>query len=263
MSQGEELGRLAADLARDAAAMVHAGRRAGWPDAATKSSATDVVTAFDTASEAMIVGRLRERRPHDAILGEEGTVHAGTSGIEWRVDPIDGTTNFLYGLPTYSVSIAAVDEEGELAGAVCAPGTGELFTAVRGSGARLNGEEIRCSQLTDISTALLATGFGYQRERRREQAARLARLIAHVRDMRRFGSAALDLCYTACGRIDAYYEQYLNPWDIAAGVLIAREAGARVGTFGGAAGEPDGLLVGGPGVFDDLAELLRRTSTAS
>jgi myo-inositol-1(or 4)-monophosphatase len=253
---GEELAALAESLARRAGGLVRDGRTRGLDDVETKSSLTDVVTEYDRASEELIVGALREARPDDGLIGEEGTSIAGESGVHWLIDPIDGTTNYLYALPAYSVSIAAADATGKLAGAVYCPPTDEMFVAHRGGGARLNGAPIQCSPINVIAAALVATGFAYQPERRAAQGRRVAGLLPRVRDIRRFGSAALDLCYVAAGRFDAYYEQWLNPWDCAAGELIAAEAGARSGSFPGAEGEPAGLVVAAPGVFDDLLALL-------
>jgi len=193
-------------------------------------------------------------------VGEEGTADTGTSGIHWLIDPIDGTTNYLYRLPLYSVSIAARDRDGGVVGVVHAPMTDELFAARRGGGATVNGHRITCSDQRVLGSTLVATGFGYLPERRARQGERVANLIAEVRDIRRLGSAALDLCYVAAGRFDAYYEQWLNPWDLAAGELIAHEAGARIGQFPGRdEGEPAGLLAASPGIYDEMLALLARS----
>jgi len=251
-----ELRTLAETIAREAGELVRRGRADGLPGNDTKSSATDVVTVFDTASERLIVERLTAARPDDAVFGEEGANRSGTSGIQWVVDPIDGTTNFLYGLPGYCVSIAAVDSDGGLAGAVYLPATDELFSAARGAGATLGGRPIRCTSLAEPALALVGTGFGYQAERRRIQGRRAAALLPQIRDIRRIGAAAADLCHLAAGRLDAYYEQYLNPWDVAAGGLIATEAGALVGTFPGFGDEPDGVIAAGPALFDSIRSLV-------
>jgi myo-inositol-1(or 4)-monophosphatase len=224
--------------------------------AATKSSRTDIVTAHDRAAEASIVAALVAHRPDDAIIGEEGTQRPGTSGLSWYLDPIDGTTNFLYGFPLWSTSVGVADGEGTVAGAVFVPATGELFAAARGAGATRNGEAIRATREVDISLALVATGFGYLAARRSEQGRRLAALIADVRDVRRGGSAAVDLCYAAAGFVDAYFEDGLNSWDIAAGELIAREAGCRTGDFAGGPPRPGEILVAPPPLFDQLSALL-------
>jgi myo-inositol-1(or 4)-monophosphatase len=252
----DELCRIAATLAREAGKMVREGRMHGVASATTKSSDTDMVTEFDRASEQLIVQRLSRIRPDDAIVGEEGTDTDGHSGVRWLIDPIDGTTNFLYGLPGYNVSIAARTEEGTQVGAVYIPATDELFTAMRGRGARLNGEPIRCSGNDSLRHALVGTGFSYLPERREAQARRVAALIARIRDIRRSGAAAADLCYVAAGRLDVYYEQWLGPWDLAAGELIASEAGCRTGSFDGGPVHPSNVLVATPALFDQMVELL-------
>ena len=257
----DELLALASSLALEAGKMVLDGRAAlGIVTADTKSSSTDVVTEFDRASEALIVAGIRAARPDDGIVGEEGTATAGTTGIHWLIDPIDGTTNFLYGLPGYAVSIAArasVDDPSDtLVGVVFVPTTGELFTATRGGGAFLNGAPIGCSATTDLSLALVGTGFSYLPERRARQAQRVAAMIPHVRDIRRFGAAAPDLCYVAAGRLDVYFEEYLGPWDLAAGELIAREAGCRTGAIQGGPVHPSSVLVATPTLFDPARRLI-------
>jgi myo-inositol-1(or 4)-monophosphatase len=251
-----ELLALAERLARAAAHLVFDGRAAGLSDVTTKSSGTDMVTEFDHASEALVVGGLREARPDDAVIGEEGTDDEGTSGISWLVDPIDGTTNFLYALPGYAVSIGARDGEGALLGVVAVPVLGEVFTAVRGHGAFCNGVRVRASDKADLATALVGTGFGYQPTKRVRQADVLTRVIGRVRDVRRFGAASTDLCFVACGRLDAYYESGLGPWDMAAGELIAREAGAVTSDFVGGPARPGQVVAAAPGVHADLLALL-------
>ena len=223
----------------------------------TKSSATDLVTVHDRAAERRIVDELRRVRPDDAVVGEEGTAVAGASGHAWYVDPIDGTTNFVYGLAAWCTSVAVAADGVMLAGAVFAPVSGELFAARRGGGATLNGEPIRCTDRDDLALALVATGFAYDAGRRAAQAARVARIIGSIRDVRRLGSAALDLCHVACGRVDAYYEEHLNAWDAAAGALIAAEAGALVTDFAGGAPDPTNLVAAAPGVHGALLDLLR------
>jgi myo-inositol-1(or 4)-monophosphatase len=254
-----ELCDLAARLAIAAGELVFEGRKQGLTSISTKSSDTDIVTEFDRASEQLIVEGLRAERPDDAVIGEEGTDDAGASGIRWLIDPIDGTTNFQYDLPGYAVSIAALADDRPLAGAVYIPASRELFTAVAGGGALLNGSPIRCSTTAVLQQALVATGFSYQVERRRDQAARIAEVIPRIRDIRRFGAAAPDLCYLAAGRLDAYYEQWLGPWDWAAGELIAREAGCRTSRFDGGPIDQSGLLAANPALFDQMVELLAVT----
>jgi myo-inositol-1(or 4)-monophosphatase len=245
----DELLTLASELAVRAGRMVRDGRAArGVTTAATKTSTTDVVTEFDRASEALIVGAIRLARPDDALVGEEGTRTPGTSGIHWLIDPIDGTTNFLYGLPGYAVSIAACTDDGTEVGCaevgvVYIPSTDELFTAVRGRGAELDGQTIRCSETVDLSLALVATGFNYRPERRGPQARRVAELMPRIRDVRRLGAAAADLCYVAAGRVDVYFEEFLGPWDLAAGALIATEAGCVSSALDGSPITPSSALV--------------------
>lgn len=234
----------------------------------TKSSPVDPVTIVDTFAEEFIVGRLAQLRPGDGVLGEEGSESAGTTGITWIIDPIDGTVNFLYGLPQYAVSIAAARNGDVIAGAVINITTGELYSAARGGGAmvksatggRVGEQELHCNRVTDVSHALVATGFGYASARRRMQAEVVAKLLPEVRDIRRMGSAALDLCAVAAGHVDAHFEHGLNAWDYAAGALIAAEAGAEIHipplSSAGAHGEL--TLVAAPGVFDQLWDVLEQ-----
>jgi myo-inositol-1(or 4)-monophosphatase len=225
---------LAVATAREAAELVARGRATAGEDVDVKSSPVDVVTAVDTASEELIVGRLLAARPGDGVLGEEGAAREGTSGVRWVIDPIDGTVNFLYDLPAYAVSIAAEVDGEVVAGVVLNVATGELFTATRGGGAHFSSPArpqpvlLTGSRPASLEQTLVATGFGYQVERRRAQGAVVAALLPRVRDIRRFGSSALDLCAAAMGRTDAYYELDLNPWDHAAGALVAAEAGLVV-----------------------------------
>ncbi|MBN1093181.1 inositol monophosphatase [Blastococcus sp. TML/M2B] len=253
---------LAVATAREAAELVRSGRAGAADDVAVKSSPVDVVTAVDTASEHLIVGRLLGARPDDGVLGEEGAERSGTTGVRWVVDPIDGTVNFLYDLPAYAVSIAAEVDGVVRAGVVLNAATGELFTAVTGGGAFLATpaapEPVRltASGAGVLDQSLVATGFGYRAEQRRAQGAVVAELLPRVRDIRRHGSAALDLCSVAAGRIDAYYESGLNPWDHAAGALIAAEAGAVVtGLRGRAVGDPM-VVAAAPGIAAAFLDLL-------
>jgi myo-inositol-1(or 4)-monophosphatase len=259
----DELLELAARLAVEAGRMVRDGRADhGIAVADTKSSSTDMVTEFDRASEALIVRGLAAARPDDGVIGEEGTSTAGTSGISWLIDPIDGTTNFLSGLPGYAVSIAARSPAGTEVGVVYVPATDELFTATLGGGAFLNGSPIRCSSTTDLRQALVATGFSYLAERRAVQARRVAEILPQVRDLRRFGAAAVDLCHVAAGRVDVYFEEHLGPWDLAAGELVAREAGCRTGSLDGGPVRPSSVVVAGPALFDPICDLVARTDAA-
>lgn len=253
----------ASTLARQVGTMALVGRRDGLADVQSKSSTTDMVTEFDRASELIVYEGLLRSRPYDTIVGEEGASHTGSSGITWYIDPIDGTTNFLYSIPNWAVSIGATDEHGALAGAVYIPALDEMFTAVRGCGARLNGLPIRCGTTSDLSQALVGTGFSYSAAQRTFQAQRVARMIHLVRDFRRFGAASIDLCFVACGRLDAYFEENLGPWDIVAGELIAREAGCRSGNFAGEVATPAQLLASVPAIFDELASLITASSPHS
>ena len=252
-----ELAALAAEVARSTGILIRDLREAGVDVAASKSSATDIVTVADRRAEEHVVAAISAARPHDGILGEEGAGVPGTSGITWVVDPIDGTVNYAYGIPLYAVSIAATiadptasfDGRRAVAGAVFAPRTDELFEAHEGGGARLNGEPIRVSDCGELAMALVATGFGYTVERRTEQAEMAMRLIPRARDLRRTGSAAYDLCSFASGRIDAYYERGLQPWDYAAGLLIAREAGGDLAGIDAATPPGEPMLVAAPAVL--------------
>ncbi len=246
---------LAVDLARRAGALA-LSMHAGLQGHDTKSTPTDVVTAADEACEALLVEGIRTARPADGILGEEGGSTEGTSGVRWVVDPIDGTVNYLYGIPQWAVSIGVeVDGRAEV-GVVLDPAKDELWTAVRGRGAWLDGRPLRCSSVTDLAQSLVATGFGYDARRRAVQARTLARLLPVVRDVRRWGAASLDLCSVAAGRVDAYYEQGLNPWDMSAGLLIATEAGARVGGLRGQEAGYGRVVASAPAVFAPLTALL-------
>ncbi|MGY1834958.1 inositol monophosphatase family protein [Blastococcus sp. SYSU DS0510] len=235
---------LAVAVAREAAVLVARGRESAGEQVTTKSSSVDVVTAVDAASEELLVRRLLEARPDDGVLGEEGAAREGSSGVRWIVDPIDGTVNFLYDIPAYAVSVAAEVDGVVRAGAVLNVATGELFTASAGGGAWLEvpGRPLRRLAVgtpVSLEQTMVATGFGYRVEQRRAQGAVVAELVTRARDIRRFGSAALDLCAVAAGRVDAYFELDLNPWDHAAGALVAAEAGAVVTGLGGApVGEP-------------------------
>jgi myo-inositol-1(or 4)-monophosphatase len=231
---------LAVGLVREAGALVRDGRADGLGRIGSKSTPTDLVTAMDRASEELVVGGLLAARPDDAVLGEEGGGRSGTSGVRWLLDPIDGTVNYVYGLPQYAVSLAAEVDGVVVAGVVLNPESGEEWTATRGGGAWRDGRRLAASTGSSVEQALLGTGFGYDARQRAAQAAVVAALLPEVRDIRRFGSAALDLCSVAEGRLDAFYEAGLNPWDRAAGGLVAEEAGVLVT---GLRGEPAGLAM--------------------
>ncbi|HSI93203.1 MAG TPA: inositol monophosphatase family protein [Jiangellaceae bacterium] len=258
MTDLDELLSLAVDTAQEAGELVRDRRDAvsRMAVSATKTTPTDVVTESDTAAEELIRSRLLTARPGDAVLGEEGGSSAGQSGVRWVVDPIDGTVNYLYGIPQYAVSIAAQRDGDTVVGVVRNPVSGETWTATRGGGAALNGSPVHESGCDRLDLALVATGFGYDAGRRERQAEILRRILPSVRDVRRAGAASLDLCAVASGRVDAYYERGLGPWDLAAGGLVAEEAGAVVAGLRGTPAGPDLVIAAGPALFDALHALL-------
>ncbi|MGA3152839.1 MAG: inositol monophosphatase family protein [Streptosporangiaceae bacterium] len=254
---------LACALAQEAGEMLWT-RRGQVHVVQTKSSPTDVVTEMDRAAEELIRRRLATERPDDSMLGEEGGQTGTGALVRWIVDPLDGTVNYLYGLPDWSVSIAAEVGGTVVAGAVCAPLHRSLYSATAGGGAWLRSawldgpQRLACNTGVRLADALVATGFGYESGRRRWQGQVVAEVLPRVRDIRRAGSAALDLCSVAAGRVDGYYERGVHYWDIAAGSLIAREAGAEVA---GLAGRPAGesiTVAAGQGLFAELHDLLAR-----
>ncbi|EAR24676.1 inositol monophosphatase [marine actinobacterium PHSC20C1] len=250
------------DLARAAATQAAelAGRRRseGVAVADRKTSSVDVVTHADRESEELIRSVLAQARPDDGFYGEEGSATTGSSGLTWVVDPIDGTVNYLYGIPHYAVSVAVVEGDPDpatwraLAGAVVNLGANETYTGTAGGGSHLNGERLQVAEAVDLSEALVATGFSYLQELRIEQGRVIAGLLPQVRDIRRMGTASLDLCMVASGRVNAYFERSLNPWDHAAGALIAREAGATVKGRGSLAEGKDFILAAEPAVAQQL-----------
>jgi myo-inositol-1(or 4)-monophosphatase len=247
---------LASAAARRAGELLLAGLHTARTDIGTKSTGTDMVSEMDRAAEALIVEHLLGARPDDAVIGEEGSDRNGSSGVRWIIDPLDGTTNYLYAHPGWAVSIAAELDGRVVAGAVLDPVHDQLFTASSGGGARCNGTLIEPSGEIELGRALVATGFSYDRDRRRRQAAVLAVVLPEVRDIRRMGAAAVDLCSVACGRIDGYYEKGLALWDHAAGALIAVEAGAEVGDLAGGPASGEFALAAAPGVAAALRDLL-------
>ena len=247
----DELLGVAVDLAEEAGTLLLEGQERVRALVSTKSTATDMVTEMDHASEALIVAGLERHRPNDGILGEEGHDRHGTSGIRWVVDPLDGTTNYLYGFPSFAVSIAAEHEGRSIVGVVRDPVHDETFTAVLGRGATCNGRPLTVTGPPALATALVGTGFGYDPARRALQSRVLLGVLPNVRDIRRAGAAAVDLCWVAAGRLDAFYELGLAPWDWAAGSLIAAEAGARTEILEGV------HVVAPPHLFDGLLDLLR------
>ncbi len=262
-----ELLDLARTIALEAGELAARRRGEGVEVAATKSTIVDVVTEADREVELLIRSRIADARPDDAVLGEEGGSAPGTSGLTWVVDPIDGTVNYLYGIPHYAVSIAIVEGEPDpltwtgLAGCVLNPAIGELFTAARGGGAFQSSAAgapapIRIADPVPLELALINTGFAYNATTRGRQGEVIARLLPLVRDIRRMGTASLDLCMVANGRTNAYIERTLSPWDHAAGAIIAREAGAVVTGFGDAAPSRDLILAAEPALAAVLEPLL-------
>lgn len=242
---------IAVELARAAGAKLVAGQARNRTLVETKSTRTDMVTEMDRASESLIADGLRLARPHDGLLSEEGTVAPSTSGITWVVDPLDGTTNYLYEFPSWAVSIGAEFDGEPCLGVVYDPVHDELFTALKGQGAHINGEPLKMAGAQDLATALVGTGFAYDARARRRQAEELALVLPSVRDIRRAGSAASDMCWVAAGRLDAYYERGTQRWDTAAGTVIVTEAGGVVGRM------DDGTIVAAPAhLFDGLMALL-------
>jgi myo-inositol-1(or 4)-monophosphatase len=259
MDQPAELLALAVSVVRDAAALASSMRAQGVAAVATKSTATDVVTAADRAVERHVRDALLAARPSDVVLGEEYGGGQGQAPVRWILDPIDGTVNYLYDLPQYAVSLAAEVDGEVVVGVVCNAATGKEWTAVRGGGAFAGDRRLTTSTETDLAQALVGTGFGYAADRRLHQARVLAGLIGEIRDVRRFGAAAIDLCLVAEGSLDAYYEKGLNAWDHAAGGLVAAEAGALVTGLSGAAAGPEMVIAAPPALHaqlhDRLAEL--------
>jgi myo-inositol-1(or 4)-monophosphatase len=221
-----------------------------------KSSPTDLVSEADHAAERLIRDRLATARPGDGFLGEEGGDARGTTSLRWVVDPLDGTVNFLFGIPQWAVSIACEDGDGTLAGVIYDPMRDELWSAERSGPALLDGRPIRASHRDNLATAMVATGFGYDSEVRRLQADVVARLLPRVRDIRRFGSAALDLAWTAAGRYDAFYERGLNSWDRAAGELLCLRAGLAVRDLAPAPPAGGGVLVAPHAIVDELESIV-------
>jgi myo-inositol-1(or 4)-monophosphatase len=219
----------------------------------SKSSSTDMVSDADREAEQAIVSLLRAERPDDGLLGEEGSDVEGTSGRRWVIDPLDGTTNYLYGLPAWVVSVAVEDADGALAGVVFHAVGDELFAAERGRGATCNGVPIQVRKGATLDRALIATGFGYEAGRRARQAEIVRAVLPLVRDIRRAGAAALDLAWVASGRLDGYWERGLHPWDWAAGRLLVTEAG---GTVLDLPGEPHGLVAAEPELIVALTEMV-------
>jgi myo-inositol-1(or 4)-monophosphatase len=255
-----ELLGIAERLARAAGVTALAGRRSGDLGTSTKSSPTDMVTKYDRLCETLIVDGIMSARPDDAIVGEEGANRPGSTGIEWHIDPIDGTTNFVFDQPNWSVSIGVCDGDGPLVGAVYVPVLDEMFTAVRGGGAFRNGSSITPRPVTSVADALVATGFSYDPESRRRHGRTVAHMVGSIRDLRRLGAASVDMCFVACGRLDAYVEGGLNSWDIMAAQLVATEAGCVVSDFAGGPVTPHEVITSSPGIHRGIIELFARAT---
>lgn len=249
---------IATDAALEAGQLLLKLRRAPPVGIRSKSSATDLVSEADDRAEQAIVARVRAARPEDAIIAEEGSNQPGGSGIRWFIDPLDGTINYLYGFPQWSVAICCVDDAGGIAGVVHDPLRDETFGASRGGGAYLGTARIHVTDRRDLATALIATGFAYDADHRRIQGQILANVVSYVRDIRRAGSASLDLAFVAAGRLDGYFESVDKPWDWMAGALLVREAGGRVTELRHAHPAWPNIVASGPDIHDDLIALLDR-----
>lgn len=257
-----ELVDIARDVALSAGMLIHERRQGQVEVANTKSTVSDVVTEVDRESEQHILGRLMEARPHDGFLGEEGNIVESQSGVTWVVDPIDGTVNFLYGIPEYTVSIAAVEgppnpeEWTLLAGVVVNPSSGDVFTAGKGLGAFRGERRLTVRPPVELEQALVVTGFAYGAHFRKHQAELLVELLPRVRDIRRIGTASLDLAMVAAGMADVYLERTISPWDFAAGALLVMEAGGVVTGFHGRAPGREAVFAGHPEMVSRLHDLV-------
>jgi myo-inositol-1(or 4)-monophosphatase len=252
-----ELRALAEEAARGAGEILREHFRHPAHGVDAKSTPTDPVSDADRAAEGFLYDFISSHRPDDGVLAEEGSNERSRSGLTWVVDPLDGTVNFLFGIPHWSVSIAVEDDAGGLVGVIFDPNRDEMFSAVRGSGASVNGSPISVSGLDDLSQALIGTGFAYDAEARRVQAGLLTRVLPRARDIRRAGSAALDLASVACGRLDGFYEAPMEPWDKAAGIVIASEAGATISEMPPPkTGLSPGVIAANPSLHEQLAGLV-------
>lgn len=257
-----ELLALARPIAADVAARLELTLDGEGPLIATKSTPTDLVTELDTWAEAYITEGLLRARPYDSVQGEEGANVVGTSGITWSIDPIDGTVNFVHGIPGFCVSIAAVVDGQSIAAVVASPLHRDEFTATLGGGANRNDRPIRCAAPASVAMAVVGTGFSYDPDRRARQGQVLTQVLPRIADIRRSGSAAVDLCSVACGRLDGYWEVGLNAWDHAAGGLVATEAGARCAALDGGPVSDRFVLAASPVIWDDLVALLADADAA-
>jgi myo-inositol-1(or 4)-monophosphatase len=250
-----ELAEFAVALAEGAGQVAQAGRQRGLT-VERKSTATDLVTETDRETERWLVEHILARRPEDGVLGEEGGERPGRSGVRWVLDPIDGTVNFVRGVPHYAVSVAAEVDGAVVAGAVCHPPSGETFRAWRGGGAYLGSTRLTGPRATDLATAVIGTGFGYAAAHRARQVEVVAPLLPLLADIRRLGASSLDICYVAAGRLDGFFEAALNVWDYAAGSLVATEAGCVTTGLHGRPGSSQLFAVAGPGIAAALFAVL-------
>ena len=255
MTDTDELLEVAEGAVRDAGGAILEMSRAGSWSASTKSGPRDLLTSADQESERILVQRLTEARPSDGIVSEEGAAHPSSSGLTWIMDPLDGTTNFVHSRPRWCVSIACVDETGELVGCTYDPTHDEFFAATRSGGAFLNGAPIAVTDVAELTDALVGTGFAYDTPLRELQGRQVARVVGRVRDLRRAGSPCLDLADVACGRLDGFYEVLSAPWDRAAGTLLVREAGGVVSYEPGPLGEHQ-IVAAGRNLFGALTSIV-------
>lgn len=251
MKLGSELLQLAEEIALQAGELLQ--KRPSKFELDQKSGVFDFATQMDHESEKFIVAQILKARPDDGLLGEEGANKESKSGITWVIDPIDGTVNYLYDLPGWCISIAAKDEKGFLAGVVYSPSTNSLWKASRGAGAFLNNQPLKCNDPVALDRALVGSGFAYDLERRKAQASFIEKLLPNIRDLRRLGACAVDICHVASGSLDAYFEAGVNEWDYAAAGLIATEAGAKLTIRSGIwNGEKHMVIVAGAALHDAL-----------
>ena len=256
MSLAIELLNLAESIALKAGSLLV--NRPSKFDLDEKSGVFDFATQMDHESEKLIVSEILAARPNDGLIGEEGANRESKSGVTWVIDPIDGTVNYLYDIPGWCISIAAKDRDGGLAGVVYSPATQSLWKAHRGGGAFLNGNPIKCNDPVALNRALVGSGFAYDLEKRKIQAALIARLLPEIRDLRRLGACAVDMCHVASGSLDAYFEAGVNEWDYAAAGLIATEAGAMISIDKGIwNGEKNMVIVAGPALHPALSAQIR------
>lgn len=251
---------LAVELAHDAGRLLKKRFGSDVGGVSTKATPTDLVSDADREANALLVGAITTRRADDGVLSEEGGGVQSRSGLTWVVDPLDGTVNFLFGIPVWAVSIAVCEGPNTLVGVVHDPMLGETFTAQRGNGAGLNGRPIHVTEAEDLSQSLVATGFAYDARARRVQAELLPDVLPRIRDIRRAGSAALDLAWVAAGRLDGFFESTMKRWDRAAGELLVREAGGRLGELPAPYSDDSGVVAAGSRLFGDLYDLVREAN---